>query len=324
MAYHGAAGSRGSATLAFVLCSRWEDGGTWRRELEAAAPEIDFRVWPEIGDAGDVTMIAIDYDDISAEVLGAFPGLRCIVYLGHGAGDLLDHPACPPGVAVARLKDPGLIGAMVEYVILYLLRDLRFERLYREQQRQRVWRLHEPRLAREVHVGVMGLGSVGSAVASALAGLRFRVSGWARGPHELEGVTCLHGDGALPAFLGDLDYCVCVLPLTPATRDLVDRGTIGTMKPGAHFMNIGRGAVVVEEDLLAALDDGRLSGATLDVFRTEPLPPDHPFWSHPKVMVTPHESAARLDGSLPAIAENWRRLVEGRPLINLVDRARGY
>ncbi len=309
---------------AFLLVSRHEDAGAWRRELLALAPGMDFRVWPDHGDPGDVTMIAIDYDDISGDVLAIFPGLRCIVYLGHGAGDLLDHPAMPEGVNVVRLKDPGLIGAMVEYVILHVLRDLRMEPLYREQQAMRVWRQHQPRLAGDVHVGVMGLGSVGSAIARALAGLRFRVSGWAKSAHDLEGVTCLHGRDSLAGFLGDLDYCVSTLPLTRETRDLVDAATIAAMKRGAHFINVGRGATVVDGDLLAALESGQLSGATLDVFRTEPLPGDHPFWSHPKVTVTPHESAARLDGSLPAIAENWQRLVDGRPLINLADPERGY
>ena len=269
-------------------------------------------------------MIAIDYDDIDARVLGRFPDLRCIVYLGHGAGDLLDHPALPAGVDVVRLRDPGLVRAMVEYVILYLLRDLRFEPLYVEQQRRRVWRLHQPRFARDVRVGVMGLGSVGAAVAAALRDLHFRVSGWARSAHDLEGVACLHGNAMLEGFLRDLDYCVCALPLTRETEGLIGARTIGLMKRGAYLINVGRGPVVVEGDLLAALDDGRLSGATLDVFATEPLPDDHPFWSHPRVMVTPHESAARTDGSLPAIAENWRRLEEGRPLINLADPLKGY
>lgn len=309
---------------AFLLVSRYEDAGAWRRELLSLVPGMDFRVWPDSADPGDVTMIAIDYDDISGELFDGFPNLRCIVYLGHGAGDLLDHPALPEGVDVVRLKDPGLIGAMVEYVILHVLRDLRMEPLYREQQQAREWHQHLPRLAREVHVGVMGLGSTGSAIARAFADLRFRVSGWARGAHDLEGVTCLHGQDALADFLGDLDYCVSTLPLTRETRDLVDATTIAAMKKGAHFINIGRGATVVEEDLLAALESGHLSGATLDVFRTEPLPPDHPFWSHPKVTVTPHESAGRLDGSLPDIAENWQRLLEGRPLMNLADPRRGY
>ena len=310
--------------MAPVLFSQSEDAGFWRRELEAACPGIDFRVWPDIGDAGDVSMIAIDYDDIREEVLGTFPNLGCIVFLGNGAGDLLNHPARPAGVAIVRLKDPGLIRAMVDNVVLYLLRDLRFAPLYAKQQRKRVWRQHQPRFARDVHVGVMGLGSVGGAVATALHDLRFRVSGWARSAYALDGVTCLHGDAALPEFLRGLDYCVCVLPLTHETEGLINAERIALMKRGAYLINIGRGAVVVEEDLLAALDDGDLSGATLDVFRNEPLPEDHPFWSHPKVMVTPHESAARPEGSLPAIAENWRRLVEGRPLINLADPQKGY
>ena len=310
--------------LALVLVSQSEDIDVWNRGLVAACPEIDFRVWPKFGEAADVDMIAIDYDDIRPDVFATFPNLRCVVFLGHGAGDLLNHPALPRGVEVVRLKDPGLIRAMVEYVVLYLLRDLRFEPIYVEQQRQRIWQQHQPRFAKDVRVGIMGLGSVGEAVARTLQELQFQVSGWARSEHTIPNVTCFHGARRLPEFLATLDYIVCVLPLTSETEGLISSGTIGQMKRGAHFINIGRGAVVVEADLLSALDEGLLSGATLDVFQTEPLSPNHPFWSHPRIMVTPHESAARPDGSLPAIAENYRRLQQGQPLINRADPEKGY
>ncbi len=310
--------------MTLVLVSQWEDADLWSRELSTACPGIDFRVWPEIGDPTNVTMIAIDYDDIRADIFSTFPNLRCIVFLGHGAGDLLNHPALPPGVAVVRLKDPGLIRAMVEYVVLYLLRDLRLEPTYVEQQRRRIWQQHMPRFVTNVQVGVMGLGSVGEAIAKTLRDLHFQVSGWARSQHTIGGISCLHGTGKLSEFLAKLDYVVCVLPLTTETEGLINAESIRLMKRGVYFINIGRGPVVVEADLLSALEEGHLSGATLDVFQTEPLPSDHPFWPHPKVMITPHESAARLDGSLPAIAENYQRLRRGQPLINLADPKKGY
>lgn len=140
----------------------------------------------------------------------------------------------------------------------------------------------------------------------------------------MRGVACYHGRDQLAACLALCDYVVCVLPETSETRDLIDAGTLSRMKRGAYFINVGRGRLVVESDLLAALESGQLSGAALDVFRTEPLPPESPLWSHPKVVVTPHEAGGTPHGSLEHIAENYRRLLDGRPLINIADPARGY
>jgi glyoxylate/hydroxypyruvate reductase A len=310
--------------MALVLVSEMEDVDEWRRRMGAEAPDVDFRVWPDIGDPDDVVMIAVDYDDMRAEVIAKFPRLECIAYLGHGAGDFLDHPALPSGVQVMRLRDAGLIRTMVEYVVLYVLRDLRFEPLYVEQQRERVWRLHEPRWAPDVAVGVMGLGSVGKAVACRLRDFEFEVSGWARSQHDIEGVRCYTGPDTLKAFLRPLDYIVCVLPLTRETRGVINADSIAAMKKGAYFINVGRGDLVVERDLLDALDADHLSGAALDVFSVEPLPPDSPFWGHPRVMVTPHESGARVENPISPIVDNYRRLVAGEALVDLADPVRGY
>jgi glyoxylate/hydroxypyruvate reductase A len=310
--------------MALVLVSEMEDVDKWRRQMGADASDVDFRVWPDVGDPDDVVMIAVDYNGIRAEVIAMFPHLECIAFLGHGAGDLLDHPARPSGVQVMRLRDSGLIRTMVEYVVLYVLRDLRFEPLYVEQQRGRVWREHEPRWAPDVAVGVMGLGSVGKAVACRLRDFEFEVSGWARSRHDIEGVSCYKGRDTLKAFLRPLDYVVCVLPLTRETRGLINADTIAEMKKGAYFINVGRGDLVIERDLLDALDADHLSGAALDVFCVEPLPPDSPFWGHRKVMVTPHESGARVENPIPPIVDNYRRLVAGEPLVDIADPVRGY
>jgi len=171
---------------------------------------------------------------------------------------------------------------------------------------------------------VLGLGSIGQRFVQAFVTLGYQVHGWARGPHDLPGVTCHYGRDQLASCLGVCDYVVCVLPETRETRDIIDAATLALMKPGAYFINVGRGRLVVEEDLVAALDSGRLSGAVLDVFRTEPLPPESQLWSHPKIVVTPHESGGTPQGSLAHIAENYKRLLDGRPLINIADPARGY
>jgi phosphoglycerate dehydrogenase-like enzyme len=149
---------------------------------------------------------------------------------------------------------------------------------------------------------------------------RYRICG----PHDLPGITCYHGRDQLAARLAPCDYVVCVLVETHETRDIIDTGTLALMKRGTCFINVGRGRLVVESDLLAALNSGQVSGAVLDVFRTEPVSPETPRWSHPKVVVTPHEAGGTPQCLLAHVAENYRRLLDGQPLINIADPARGY
>jgi glyoxylate/hydroxypyruvate reductase A len=310
--------------VALALISTLEDSALWRREMTSAIPGLDFRVWPDLGDERQIRMAAFDFNLTPPGIFQRMPNLGCIVYLGHGANDFLQRPDLPKGVPVMRLKDPGIIGYMIEYVLLYLLSHRRSQETYRRQQAERRWQVHIPPFPGEVRVAVLGLGSIGQRFAEIFTSLGYQVNGWSRGPHDLPGVACYHGRDQLAACLGPCDYVVCVLPETSETRAIIDAGTLALMKRGAYFINVGRGRLVVDADLLAALDSGRLSGAVLDVFRAEPLPPDSPFWTHPKVIVTPHESGGTPQGSLAHIAENYKRLLEGRPLINIADPAHGY
>ena len=310
--------------MALALISTLEDAELWRREMTAAIPGLDLRVWPEIGDERQIRMAAFDFNLVPTGIFQRMPDLGCIVYLGHGANDFLQRPDLPEGVPVMRLKDPGIIAYMVEYVLLYLLSHRRLQATYQRQQVEHRWHGHIPPFPGDVRVAVLGLGSIGQRFAQAFVSLGYQVHGWARGPHDLPGVVCFHGRDQLGTCLGPCDYVVCVLPETNETRDIIDAGTLAQTKRGAYFINVGRGRLVVEADLLAALDSGQLSGAVLDVFRTEPLPPESPLWSHPKVVVTPHESGGTPQGSLAHIAENYKRLLAGRPLINIADPLRGY
>jgi glyoxylate/hydroxypyruvate reductase A len=310
--------------VALALVSKKQDADLWRREMAAAIPGLDFRVWPELGDERQIRMAAFDFNWTPPCIFQRMPNLGCIVYLGHGANDFLQRPDLPKGIPVMRLKDPGIIGYMVEYVLLYLLSHRRAHATYQQQRAERRWQVHIPPFPAQVRVAVLGLGSVGERLAEVFANLGYQVRGWSRGPRDLRGVACYHGRDQLAACLALCDYVVCVLPETSETRDLIDAGTLSRMKRGAYFINVGRGRLVVESDLLAALDSGQLSGAALDVFRTEPLPPESPLWSHPKVVVTPHEAGGTPHGSLEHIAENYRRLLDGRTLINIADPARGY
>lgn len=310
--------------MALALISKLEDADLWRREMTAAVPGFDLRVWPDLGDERQIRMAAFDFNLVPPGIFARMPNLGCIVYLGHGANDFLQRPDLPKGVPVMRLKDPGIIGYMVEYVLLYLLSHRRLQATYRRQQAERRWEPHIPPFPNEVRVAVLGLGSIGQRFAEVLVGLGYQVHGWSRSARQLPNVSCHYGRDQLAACLGPCDYVISVLPETAETRDIIGKDVLALMKRGAYFINVGRGGLVVESDLLAALDSGHLSGAVLDVFRSEPLPADSSLWSHPKIVVTPHESGGTPQGSLAHIAENYRRLLAGQPLINIADPARGY
>jgi glyoxylate/hydroxypyruvate reductase A len=214
--------------------------------------------------------------------------------------------------------------------VLHVLMHHRRQRLYDAQQRERVWHEHAQATASAVAVGVMGLGVLGSAAALALARLGFRVAGWSRTPKALPDVETFHGDAGLDAFLRRTEILVCLLPATPATQGMLDLKLLRKLKrdgaaAGAYLINAARGALQVDADILAALAEGSLAGATLDVFASEPLAPASPLWRHPKVTITPHNAAASDPRALVAnVLRQVERFEQGLPLEHVVDRARGY
>ncbi len=252
-----------------------------------------------------------------------FTKLRAVLSLWAGVERVVGNRTLT--APLCRMVDPGLTEGMVEYVAGHVLRHhLGLDAILAQQDG--IWRAGSvPPLARERRVGMLGLGALGAACARALVGLGFTVSGWSRRQAEVPGVACHTGADGLLEVLSTSDIVVTLLPATPETTDLLDAARIAAMKPGAILINPGRGTLIDDTALLAALDTGHLAHATLDVFRTEPLPPGHPFWNHPQVTVTPHIAATtRAETSAPVIAENVARVVEGRDLLYRVDRAAGY
>ncbi len=225
---------------------------------------------------------------------------------------------------LTRMVDSGLSEGMVEWVTGHVLRyHLGTDRQVLHQDG--IWNPVIPPLARHRTVGILGLGELGSACAQALSALNFNVLGWSRRKKEIEGITCLHADAGLQELLSRSEIVVLLLPLTAATENLMGASRFGLMPRGAFLLNPGRGALIEDEALLAALDSGQIAHSTLDVFRTEPLPPNHPFWAHPGVTVTPHiASETRAETASEVIAENIRRSEAGEPLLFLVDRSAGY
>ncbi len=309
--------------MALLLKTDIDRGGAWQRALRACAPDLTVYDWPYDGDPAAI-VFALVWAPPRGE-LRRYPNLQAIFSIGAGIDHLASDPELPDGVPVVRMVEPGLTAGMVEFVLLSVLTHHRFMLDYAAQQRAKVWREISQIAASQRRVGIMGLGVLGSAVADALAALEFDVAGWSRGPKERPGVATFHGQAGLAPFLARSDILVCLLPHTAETDGLLDAFAFAKLPRGAALINAGRGSLVVETDLLAALASGQIGGATLDVFRQEPLPPESPFWSHPRVILTPHVASMTIpESAAAAVIANIRRLRAGRPLEHVVDLRRGY
>lgn len=309
--------------MALLFLSNSDDPKAWRAALTKRLPDLDLRVWPDTGDVREIDA-ALVWNHPPGELLN-YPNLRAILSLGAGVNHILDDPKLPPGVPIARIVDPGLTAGMVEYALLGVLRYHRNFDAYESFQREKRWAPLPIPVTGRRRIGVLGLGEIGGACAQAIAAVGFPVSGWSRTRKSLPGIASYAGVEQLPAFLGQTDILLCVLPLTAATRGLLNRDTLAALPRGAYVINIARGAHIVEADFIAALDAGQIAGATLDVFQQEPLPADHPFWTHPKITVTPHvASVTNPDTAADSVVENLRRLRAGHALLHVVDRSAGY
>jgi glyoxylate/hydroxypyruvate reductase A len=308
--------------MALMFLSPDDPAQAWHEALRGAIPELDFRIWPEVGDPAEID-VALVWQPPPGE-LARYPNLRAILSLGAGIDGLLAQPGLPD-VPIARMVDPSLTRTMTEYVVLATLRHHRqLDRFEREQRAAR-WSFALPPQAADRRVGVMGLGVLGRAAAASLARQGFPVAGWSREARQLAGIESFAGRAGLAAFLARTDILVCLLPLTRDTAGILNAATFAGLPRGAYLINVARGAHLIEPDLIEALDSGQLEGATLDVFREEPLPPDNPLWRHPNALITPHvASYASPRTAAEGVAENVRRARAGRPLLHQVDRDRGY
>lgn len=260
-----------------------------------------------------------------AGVIGAIPGLELLLSLYAGVEHLLASPEVPHELPIVRMVDPGLVTGMVEWVAAHVLAWHRQLFFYRDRQREGRWEPRPERLAGERTVTILGVGALGTPVATALAALGFRVRGWSRTPRAIAGVTGFAGPDALAAAVDGADALVNLLPLTPETGDIVNLPLLSRMAPGGLFVNGGRGASVNDPDLVRALDKGAIGTAVLDVFREEPLPAESPYWTHPGVIVSPHVAApTHPRTAVASLAAAVRAYEAGEPVPNLVDRTRGY
>lgn len=298
----------------------------WLERLRSLLPEMEVRSWEDPGDRDQVEA-AVVWQPPPGE-LSRFPNLKVIVSMGAGVDHVLRDPELPRHVPVIRTIGPELTQRMREYVLLQVLRFHRRLPEIEDAFRRRAWDQLITPAAQNRSVGVLGLGNLGADCAHHLAHIGFRVHGWSRrpkAPGSLEGITCHHGPDGLAALLPQAEILVCLLPLTPETTGILNRDLFAQLPAGACLINAGRGPHLVEEDLIPALDAGRLGGATLDVLRVEPPADDHPFWRHPKILLTPHvASLIDPESGAQIIADNVRRFLAGEPVPDLVDVTQGY
>jgi glyoxylate/hydroxypyruvate reductase A len=295
----------------------------WKRTMRDLLPEFECRLWEDPGDPEDVEYAVVWRPPPGG--LKRFPNLKCIVSIGAGVDHIFADPELPRGIPIIRTVGQDLRQRMREYVTLHVLRLHRRLPEFEAQQASGAWDQLITPPAPQRRIGIMGLGNMGRACAEALAYLGFDVAGWSRREKSLKGIAGFHGAAQLDAFLARSEILVSLLPLTPQTEGILNAGLFARLPEGACLVSVGRGEHLVEEDLIPALESGRLGYATLDVFREEPLPPAHPFWAHPRILVTPHV-ASLIDplagGHL--IAENLRRFLRGEPVPDMVDLEKGY
>ncbi len=309
--------------MAILFKSDPDDVAAWTGELSRLLPEVELRIWPEVGNPADIDFcVGWAFPQGS---LAKLPNLRGLQSLGAGVDHVFRDSGLPPNLAISRIVDPSMTEDMTQWVVLNVLRFHKQDPEYRKIQAEGRWHELPPPSWQRRRVGMMGLGELGGHALARLRLFGFPLAGWSRTSKQIDGVETFFGDDGLKPFLSRTDIRVSLLPLTPETEDLLNRKRLSWLPKGAFVINAGRGRLIVDADLVALLDSGHLGGAALDVFREEPLPAKHPFWRHPRIVVTPHVSAlTRAETAAPQIVQNYRRALAGRPLLHPVDRNRRY
>ncbi|MCE1191272.1 MAG: glyoxylate/hydroxypyruvate reductase A [Acidovorax sp.] len=306
--------------MKITFCCTDTKADPWLQGLSAALPGAEISVWLPGAPPADYAVVWAPPQQFMDEQ----PGLKALFNIGAGVDALLKL-RLPPQALVVRLDDAGMAVQMAEYVCHAVIRHFRELDGYEADTQAGRWGYRKPRLRSDYPIGVMGLGVLGERVARALAQFDFPINGWSRSEKAIDGVRGFAGAAQFNDFLAASRVLVNLLPLTPDTANIINQATLGRLLPGAYVINVARGAHLVDEDLLAALDSGHVAGATLDVFRTEPLPAGHPFWTHPRITVTPHTSARTLrDESIAQIARKMAALARGEAVAGVVNPGRGY
>lgn len=308
--------------MSFVLKSTEERARLWKPMFAKELPELSFHVWPETGDPQKVRYLAAWQPP--ENLMEVFPNLEILFSVGAGV-DQLNLASIPENVRVVRMMEPGLAEGMIEYVLWAVLSHHRNMFHYARQQREHIWNGAPNVSSGLFRVGVMGMGALGTPVLKKLSEFGYVCNGWSRSRHDVPGIKSYAGPEELDTFLATTDVLICLMPLTEATKGILNRELFEKLPKGACLINCGRGGHLVQEDLLWALDNGQLSQAVLDVTIPEPLPEDHSFWDHPSIVLTPHiASSSRVESGGEMILKNIIQSEKGRKMVGEIDRTSGY
>ncbi len=318
------------AILIAIMMKDWERPEWVRDQISPALPGVDIHCYPEIDpgsnpefeQADDIEVLICD--KVPEGLVGQLPNLKFIQKLGAGVETMVREPDLGSDVRISRLKPISAAREITEYCLLYVLREHRHARQYAANQTIKRWKAYAPTLTTQVTVGVLGLGHIGGRIARTFAGLDFKTLGWSRFQKEIKGVETFTGNDGLQTILSQSDFVVSILPSTALTCGLMDAEMFTHFKPGATLINVGRGDLIVDEDLITALSTNQIGHAVLDVFHKEPPPDDHPFWPHPDVTITPHVSGWNVVDGIDDVVENYKRLKAGEPLLHEINREAGY
>lgn len=306
-----------------LIISQKMNQSDWAEALQALEPGLNVSIYPN-DTSRDEVVFALAWHPPQG-VFSLYPNLKCIASTGAGVDHILRDPDIDPNVEITRVVDRKLTDDMTSYLVAQVMCQMRNVSHYKLLQTNNEWQPKRNKDKSKISIGIMGFGVLGEDAAGKFRNLGFQVRGWANSPKNIDGIKIFVDKAEFNDFLSKSDILICLLPLTSATVNILNRQTFNQLPDGAFVINVARGEHLVEEDLLEAIDKGKLSGACLDVFREEPLPKDHIFWHHPKVTVTPHVASITSPESVaPQIIENYRRLREGQPLLNVVSREKGY
>ncbi|WP_047245360.1 2-hydroxyacid dehydrogenase [Maribacter thermophilus] len=309
--------------MAIVIIRQDDKIDVWKQALLNRSPNLKVYSYLEEHPKEEITMALIWKHPIGS--LAQYPNLKCIASAGAGVDYIFDDPDAPQHVPITRVIDPFLASDMSEHVLALILAEIKNFNTYRVQQASQEWKPKNYKRIKDITVGIMGLGELGSLTALDLKKVGFSVQGWSKTKKDLKDVSTFSGKEGLKPFLSSSQILVCLLPLTPETEGILNKELFLQLPKGAYIINVARGGHLVDHDLIAALDNNLLSGASLDVYHQEPLPVSHPFWNHPKIFMTPHyASVSDTNSVVPQIIENYERLQIGTVLLNQVDRIKRY
>ncbi|BAO55784.1 2-hydroxyacid dehydrogenase [Nonlabens marinus] len=308
--------------MALLLIRNDNNYDSWIKALKAEDPKIAVHTPATVENPGDIHM-AITWKAPHG-VFEKYPELKVIGSMGAGVDHLFEDPSLPQDVPLTRIVDKKLSGDMQEFVLAQCLNYIKNLTGYTQLQKEGVWKPMSYKRVADVSVGILGFGTLGQAVGKKLQKTGFKVSGWSQSKKNIAGIKSYKED-ALDEFLEDCEILVCLLPLTPATAEILNQSLFEKLPKGAYLINVARGGHLKDADLIAALDQGALSGAALDVFHTEPLPEDHPFWQRKEILITPHVASVSNAASVASqVVENYKRMERGEELLHQVSQEKRY